>query len=77
MTCTHLKQLYQLCQDSQIQLSSTDLIHIVCKQCENVEVCPSVLFEDYDQLSEAQAQLHATQEQTPPQSSVSSTAKGK
>lgn len=50
MTCTHLKQLYQLCRDSQIQLSSTDLIHIVCKQCENVEVCPSVLFEEYDQM---------------------------
>ncbi len=48
MTCTHLKQLYQLCRDSQIQLSSTDLIHIVCKQCENVEVCPSVLYEEYE-----------------------------
>jgi len=50
MTCTHLKQLYQLCRDSQIQLSSTDLIHIVCKQCEKIEVCPSVLFEEYDQM---------------------------
>ena len=59
MTCTHLKQLYQLCQDSQIQLSSTDLIHIVCKQCENVEVCPSVLFEEYDQLAETKSQLDA------------------
>ncbi len=52
MTCTHLKQLYQLCRDSQIQLSSTDLIHIVCKQCENIEVCPSVLYEEYDQMAE-------------------------
>ncbi len=56
MTCKHLQQLYQLCQDSQIQLSSTDLIHIVCKQCENVEVCPSVLFEEYDQLTESNSQ---------------------
>ncbi len=52
MTCSHLKQLYQLCRDSQIQLSSTDLIHIVCKQCENVEVCPSVLYEEYDKIPE-------------------------
>jgi len=52
MTCTHLKKLYQLCQDSHIQLSSTDLIHIVCKQCENVEVCPSVLYEEYDKMPE-------------------------
>lgn len=54
MTCTHLQQLYQLCRDSQIQLSSTDLIHIVCKQCENIEVCPSVLYEEYEQMSESQ-----------------------
>ncbi len=48
MTCAHLNQLYQLCKDSQVRLSSTDLIHIVCKQCEKEEVCPSVLFEEYD-----------------------------
>lgn len=56
MTCTHLKQLYQLCYDSNIQLSSTDLIHIVCKQCENVEVCPSVLYEEYDKMAEYKAE---------------------
>ncbi len=56
MTCKHLQQLYQLCQESQIQLSSTDLIHIVCKQCENVEVCPSVLYEEYEQLTEGRTQ---------------------
>ncbi len=48
MACAHLTQLYQLCKDSQLRLSSTDLIHIVCKQCEKEEVCPSVLFEEYD-----------------------------
>ncbi len=56
MTCTHLKQLYQLCHESQIQLSSTDLIHIVCKQCENVEVCPSVLYEEYEKMPEYKAE---------------------
>ncbi len=48
MACVHLNQLYQLCRDSNVKLSSTDLIHIVCKQCEKEEVCPSVLFEEYE-----------------------------
>lgn len=47
MACVHLNQLYQLCQASQIKLSSSDLIHFVCKQCEKQDVCPSVLVEEY------------------------------
>jgi hypothetical protein len=43
MTCVHLQQLYQLCQDQKLRLSSSDLIHIVCDQCQREEVCPSVL----------------------------------
>jgi len=46
MACVHLNQLYQLCQEAQLRLSSSDLIHIVCKQCEKAEVCPSVLMAD-------------------------------
>jgi hypothetical protein len=41
-------QLFQLCQDSQLKLSSSDLIHVICKQCEKEEVCPSVLMEEYE-----------------------------
>ena len=48
MTCVHLQQLYQLCQDQKLQLSSSDLIRIVCKQCEKEEVCPSTLVSDHD-----------------------------
>jgi hypothetical protein len=48
MTCVHLQQLYQTCQENQIRLSSSDLIHFVCKQCEKQEVCPSVLVEEYE-----------------------------
>ncbi len=68
MTCTHLKQLYQLCRDSQIQLSSTDLIHIVCKQCENVEVCPSVLYEEYDALPRQETEPAAAAASQPAES---------
>ena len=48
MTCVHLQQLVQLCHDSEIRLSSSDLIHIVCKQCGKQDVCPSNLVEQFD-----------------------------
>ncbi|QDU92748.1 hypothetical protein [Lignipirellula cremea] len=48
MSCVHLKKLYQLCQENQLRLSSSDLIHIVCTQCEKEEVCPSILSEVYE-----------------------------
>ena len=48
MTCIHLKQLFQLCQDNALRLSSTDLIHVVCQQCGKEEVCPSVLMDEYE-----------------------------
>ena len=46
MLCVHLTQLIQLCEQNQVRLSSSDLIHIVCKQCEKQEVCPSALLDD-------------------------------
>ena len=49
MTCVHLQQLYQICQENHLQLSSSDLIHVVCNQCEKQEVCPSVLVADFEQ----------------------------
>jgi len=48
MVCTHLKELYELCEQHQIRLGSSDLIRIVCKQCEQDETCPSVLIDEYD-----------------------------
>lgn len=48
MTCVHLQQLYQLCQQNDLKLSSSDLIHIVCTQCSQTEVCPSMLSGEYD-----------------------------
>jgi hypothetical protein len=52
MTCVHLQKLYQLCQENQLKLSSSDLIHVVCSQCEKDEVCPSVLVGDYQAIQE-------------------------
>lgn len=48
MTCIHLQELYQLCQQNDLKLSSSDLIHIVCNQCDKEEVCPSTLAAEYD-----------------------------
>ena len=48
MVCTHLRELYQLCETQQLRLSSSDLIHVVCTQCDQQEVCPSTLTDEYD-----------------------------
>ena len=48
MVCSHLKELYQLCESNQIRIGSSDLVRIICKQCEKTETCPSVLMDEYD-----------------------------
>jgi len=48
MTCTHLKQLYALCEKEQLKIGSADLVRIVCSQCGEEEVCPSMLMEEYE-----------------------------
>lgn len=48
MVCKHLKELYQLCESNQLRLASSDLVRITCKQCDEVETCPSVLMDEYD-----------------------------
>lgn len=48
MTCVHLQQLYRLCQEHDLKIGSADLVHIVCNQCGEQEVCPSTLTDEYD-----------------------------
>lgn len=48
MICTHLRELYQLCETHNLRLGGSDLIRIVCRQCQLEETCPSVLMEDYE-----------------------------
>tara|TARA_R110002111_G_scaffold262694_2_gene340270 strand:- start:20374 stop:20592 length:219 start_codon:yes stop_codon:yes gene_type:complete len=48
MVCTHLKELYKLCEKNQLKLGGADLIHIICKQCDQEETCPSTLMDEYD-----------------------------
>lgn len=48
MTCEHLRQLYQLCQQHELKISSSDVVRFACKECNEVEVCPSVLTGEYE-----------------------------
>jgi len=48
MVCTHLKELYQLCEKNQLKIGGADLVHIICKQCDQEETCPSTLMDEYD-----------------------------
>ncbi len=46
MTCVHLKKLYDLCQNHELKLAGSDLIHIICHECGEKEVCPSGLMDE-------------------------------
>lgn len=48
MPCEHLKQLYELCNEHELRLSSSDVIRIVCPHCQVEETCPSVHLREYE-----------------------------
>ena len=48
MPCEHLRKLYQLCQDHELKISSSDVVRITCRQCAEVEVCPDMLSDEYE-----------------------------
>lgn len=64
MACVHLRKLYQLCQDEEIRLSSSDLIHIVCPTCGVRDVCPSVLMEQLEDEPDQEVAAPARSEQS-------------
>ncbi|MCY2994589.1 MAG: hypothetical protein NTY19_43000 [Planctomycetota bacterium] len=59
MTCVHLKKLYFLCETEQLRIGGADLVHIVCTQCGEQEVCPSVLMEEYEAQHPDDAQVES------------------
>jgi hypothetical protein len=48
MTCVHLRQLFELCDEHDLKIGGSDLIRVVCNQCGEQEVCPSTLTDEYD-----------------------------
>ena len=49
MTCVHLKKLYDLCKDHDLKLAGSDLIHIICHECGEKEVCPSGMMDELNE----------------------------
>lgn len=43
MPCVHLKELYGLCEKYDLKIAGADLVHIVCRQCGEQEVCPTAM----------------------------------
>ena len=66
MVCTHLKELYQLCETNQLRIGSSDLVRIICRQCEKTETCPSILMDEYDSQEESKAEPTDRTEKVPP-----------
>ncbi len=52
--CEHLKELFEVCEHNQIRLGSSDLIRIVCTQCQREETCPSALLTEIEQRQAAE-----------------------
>lgn len=48
MSCVHLKKLYELCAKEELKIGASDLVRIVCTQCNEQEVCPTMLMENYE-----------------------------
>ncbi|MEZ6132108.1 MAG: hypothetical protein R3C59_25895 [Planctomycetaceae bacterium] len=71
MVCSHLKQLYQLCEDNQLRLGGSDLVRIVCRQCDETETCPSVLMDEYDAHEEQKARQSAKDSAHSPENATS------
>ena len=52
MTCTHLRQLFELCHEHEIKIGSLDVVRLVCKKCNIKETCPEVLTDEYDEIGD-------------------------
>jgi len=65
MTCVHLKKLYDLCMEEDLKIGGSDLVRIVCKQCGEQDVCPSVLMEEYEAQHPEEVASDTDQEQPP------------
>lgn len=48
MPCVHLRELIQLCEQHQLKIGGSDIIHLVCEQCGVQESCPDMLSDEYD-----------------------------
>jgi len=59
MSCKHLQELYQLCQQYNLKLTGPELVRIVCPTCGVDEICPNVLMEEYDRRHSQESSTNA------------------
>ncbi len=48
MTCIHLQELFDLCTQHNVKISSAEMVHFVCNKCNLQETCPAMLADEYD-----------------------------
>lgn len=65
MVCTHLKELYLLCEENDLRLAGSELIRVVCRQCGEIETCPSMLMDEYDARHSGDSPSPDTEESKP------------
>ena len=71
MTCVHLRELYSICQEHDLKITSADLVRIVCKQCGVVDTCPSLMVADSAAVLDADAAMDASESTVTPRKSES------
>ena len=52
MPCQHLQELFDLCKKHDLHIAGRDAVKVVCRQCEQQEVCPSSLTDGEQVLTE-------------------------
>jgi len=62
MTCVHLRHLFDYCEKNEVKIGGSDLIRIVCQQCGEQEVCPSMMSDEYDARHDEEAPAKRTDE---------------
>ncbi|MEM6978782.1 MAG: hypothetical protein AAF539_03875 [Planctomycetota bacterium] len=43
MPCQHLKELYDVAAKHDLKIAASDIVRIVCRQCDEQEKCPTAL----------------------------------
>lgn len=60
MPCVHLKELFELCEKHDLKITSHDAVRVVCRQCQEQDVCPSSLTDGEQVIQLTPAESKAT-----------------
>ncbi len=71
MPCQHLQEFFALCQKHDLHIAGRDAVKVVCRQCEQQEVCPSSLTDGEQVLTGIQEPMAKRTSETKTESSDS------